>query len=382
MDDDRYSLILESPLDDPGSEPDRRRHYRFAALGAFLLAVAVAAALIVTRRDDAGPAAGGDDVPEMPVGAAGTPGPRLLPMLISTPGGVLMLGGMEPAQDLDGVRYRDVWRYDSASGEWFDLGAPEGPEARVGSAAVYDAGSGLVVLFGGALGGCEYPLCPEIAGDTWVFDPVEGTWEERSPATAPSPRHGHAMTYHAGADRVVLFGGDSGEAWLDDTWIYDTDADAWTRLDLEGSPRRRARQVMTYDAGAGRVVLWGGSVRDEEFTWSLDLESGVWSRHASERFPSSAWDACMVWDPSSGRSILVGGEGYTTEEIAEGVNTTGIRWRREAWAFGVDDGWTMLEAPPEPMAYHGCALDPGSGGLVVWSVAATFVLDPGSGAAR
>lgn len=384
MDHDRFAVILESPLDDPDSEPGRRSHFRWAALVVFLAAVGIAVGLILTGGEDgSGPAAGEEGAAATVAGVPGTPAARLLPRLVTTPGGVLMFGGMEPAQDLDGTRLGDVWRYDSAADQWYDLETPAGPAPRVGEALAYDSQSGVVVLFGGALGSCEYPFCPERAADTWVYDPAANTWEERSPGNAPSPRFGHAMAYDPGTDRIVLFGGDDGTAWVDDIWAYDADSDSWALVGGDDEIWGRAGHVMAYAPEAGGILVWGGYERDDEAIWVLDPASTGWERVAPGTFPAPAWEACLVWDEGIGRAVLIGGEGYTTEEISEGVTTTGIRWRDEVWAFdGEARTWTMLSELPEPLAYHGCAADPGTGAVVVWAGDRAAILDPATGAVR
>ena len=62
----------------------------------------------------------------------------------------------------------------------------------------YDSQRGRVVLFGG------YGDSGGLA-DTWEWD--GSTWVERTPATSPPARSGHAMAYDSQRGRVVLFGG-------------------------------------------------------------------------------------------------------------------------------------------------------------------------------
>ena len=332
MKDDPLSELLSSPLDE--TTPGRSRR-AWLGFGAALLVAALAGtgiALWLTRDSGEGTptttaAAAG---PTTTAGAAsasttttaedstttttaapvaGTPEPRVYSQLVATDSGIFLFGGLEPVPRLNADRFDDVWRYDPATGEWWDVRAPRGPVPRAGAAVAYDAGSGLVVLFGGAVGTCNYPACAEHIDDTWVYDPAANTWEERSPATSPPGRHGHTMAYDAQSDRVVLFGGDTGSAWLGDTWAYDADGDTWVEVTTEEAPWPVAQQAMAYDPSADRIVLWGGAEREESVVWTFDLESATWSSATWDPAPEPASDACLVWDAAAEQMLADRGRG-------------------------------------------------------------------------
>ena len=311
---------------------------------------------------------------------AGFPEDRVYAQLVATDAGIFLFGGLKPVSRLNADRFDDVWRYDPTSGEWWDIQAPRGPVPRAGTAVAYDSGSGLVVLFGGAIGSCNYPVCADHIDDTWVYDPAANTWEERSPDISPPGRHAHAMAYDSQSDRVVLFGGDTGSAWLGDTWAYDADADTWVEVTTEEAPWRVAQQAMAYDPVADRIVLWGGAEREESVVWTFDLESATWSSTTWDPAPEPAWDACLVWDAAAEQMLLIGGEGPTTVQISASITAREVRLRDEVWALDLDAGaWTLLGRLPGPVARHGCADDPESTGVVVWSLDPVLLVDPATG---
>jgi hypothetical protein len=386
MQDDRFDGLLESPLADPDpGRRARRRRLTFLTVGTALLIGAAITVILVAGGDEdeattttGVPGATTSITTTLPSGVAGFPDPRVYSRMVATESGILMFGGLEPLQNLNGMRYADVWRYDPVADQWWDLRTPGGPSPRAGAAVVYDAGSDLVVLFGGAPGNCRYPICPEASAETWVYDPAANTWERRSADPAPSARHGHGLAYDAASDRVVLFGGDSTENWLDDTWSYDTDADAWTEIAAVGDPPpRRALYAMSYDPDADRVLLWGGADWEHTLVWAFDLEGASWEEFEFDPAPAAAWDACLVWDPALRRSVLIGGEGYTVEEIADGVTSTAIRVRDEVWALDLSSGtWEQLQGLSEPTTRHTCTRDPDSGIIVVWTEDGVVEVDP------
>ncbi len=403
MHDDPLAELLSSPLDD--MTPGRGRR-AWLGVGALILIAALGGtgiALWLARGSGEGAttttAAAGPTTTAAGTGAgtttsasanptttttaapvAGTPEPRVYSQLVATDSGIFLFGGLKPVPRLNADRFDDVWRYDPATGEWWDVQTRRGPVPRAGAAVAYDAGSGLVVLFSGAIGSCPYPACSGHLDDTWVYDPAANTWEERSPATSPPGRHGHTMAYDAGSDRVVLFGGDTGSAWLGDTWIYDTDADTWVEVQTADAPWPVAQQAMAYDPVAGRIVLWGGAEREESEVWTFDLESRTWSSVTWDPAPEPAWDACLVWDAAAEQMLLIGGEGPTTVQISASVTAREVRPRDEIWALDLDAGaWALLGRLPGPVARHACAPDPESTGVVVWNLDSVLLVDPATG---
>jgi hypothetical protein len=88
------------------------------------------------------------------------------------------------------------------------------PPSRHGHAMVYDAGRQRVVLFGGRT--IDFG---STFNDTWEYDGT--TWMQRTPATAPSGRARHAMAYDSTHQVTVLFGGTTNfGSILNDTWLW------------------------------------------------------------------------------------------------------------------------------------------------------------------
>jgi hypothetical protein len=104
------------------------------------------------------------------------------------------------------------------------------PPPRAVSPVVYDAKTGLYVVFGGDH--LDYLTC-----DTWVFDAAKRRWSQRHPSAAPPPRANHTLAVKEGV--VTLTGGYRyfnntdymGGQYVDigdGPWRYDIEKDAWT----------------------------------------------------------------------------------------------------------------------------------------------------------
>jgi len=83
----------------------------------------------------------------------------------------------------------------------------------------FHAPSGEVVLYGGDIpySGIGF----KIVGDTWVWN--GRSWMEWKPRHLPGDRMMHAMAFDAGTGRVILYGGVFGARERDDAWQWDGD---------------------------------------------------------------------------------------------------------------------------------------------------------------
>ena len=71
-------------------------------------------------------------------------------------------------------------------------------------------------------------------------------WIELSPTNSPPARSYLAMTYDPASGKVIMFGGDSGTTYLNDTWSFD--GTTWTEIATQSAPPCRAAAQMTYDS--------------------------------------------------------------------------------------------------------------------------------------
>jgi hypothetical protein len=96
-----------------------------------------------------------------------------------------------------------------------------------------------------------------------------------TPLVGPSARYRHAISYDRQSDRVILYGGQTRQAYLSDTWAYDFNTDRWTNLTTPRNPGLRPSGFfMAYDSRVGRIILFGGIVgAGISSTWGFDLSA-------------------------------------------------------------------------------------------------------------
>ncbi len=124
-----------------------------------------------------------------------------------------------------------TWTYSPADNVWKQLALDVQPPQRANSRLVYDPVNKKVVLFGG-------DQLDRLVADTWVFDVVKRTWEERKPKHSPAPRAGHALLWLPKAKKVLLLGGYGYTSTTDyvaslykplpfEAWTFDTMTSEW-----------------------------------------------------------------------------------------------------------------------------------------------------------
>ena len=83
-------------------------------------------------------------------------------------------------------------------------------------------------------GGFTHLQATEIDHETWAFDTVSMNWTQLNP-TGNLHRRSHTMEYDSESEKVVLFGGNTGDDpynYLGDTWVFDYDFNNWTKMPI------------------------------------------------------------------------------------------------------------------------------------------------------
>ncbi|HKZ63032.1 MAG TPA: Ig-like domain-containing protein [Thermoplasmata archaeon] len=147
------------------------------------------------------------------------------------------------------VNYGDTWEYSPPLNTWTQTSVT-GPSPRSKSAIAFDSANGRVVLFGGVSDTAN-------EADTWEYNAVTNAWVQTTPATSPPSMMSYAMAYNSAASRSVLVGLNVVPPQAMRTWAYDAGADLWADRGATFSPAR-FNHAVTYHTGFNRLVLFGG----------------------------------------------------------------------------------------------------------------------------
>jgi hypothetical protein len=205
----------------------------------------------------------------------------------------------------------------------------------------FDTIRGRTVMFGGARADPSTSGAITLLDDTWEWDGA--TWQERTPATRPMARQGHAMVYDDVRGKTLLIGGKaSNDLGLADQCEWD--GTNWTCVTPAITPvshTARSDFALAYDDARRMVVLYGGRTMSGELlndTWEWDGLNWTAPFFLSLPIPDARAGHTLSYDTARKRVVLFGGQ-----------TSTGAA--NDTWEW---DGasWTELHPAPVPVARH------------------------------
>src|SRR5262249_26466132 len=132
---------------------------------------------------------------------------------------------------------------------------------REGHLSVLDTSTRRMVMFGGSSATASL-------NDLWLLTNADGqgasSWTRLSPlGNLPAPRTGVMGGYAASANRMIGVGG-IGSSCFNDTWVLSNasptvGAPLWSLLPVSGlAPPGRDSGASVYDPGSNRLIIFGG----------------------------------------------------------------------------------------------------------------------------
>ena len=217
------------------------------------------------------------------------------------------------------------------------------PSARHGHAAAYDPIRGGMYVFGGFDGAYRNDLSMLLLDSPMEWGPAPTS------GTPPEARDYASLVYDSARDRLVMFGGNDANTYLNDVWELTSlsGTPTWAPLAPAGtppSPRLAHRAI--YDAARDRMLVLGGYDGAENGElWALEFSPTLqWVQLSPGGAPPDPrHSASLVYDSSRDRLLLFGGyDGSTSKD--------------DLWELPLSGGfaWAPLTAPPQaPLARHG-----------------------------
>jgi Galactose oxidase, central domain len=171
-------------------------------------------------------------------------------------------------------------------------------------------------------------------------------------------RRSHTLVYDAARHRMLLFGGigpaEAGGAEADRASLWSFDGSAWSLLSSGGGPSSRNSMAAAFDAGRGRLLVFGGRTGSAPTSPALGdawmWDGTTWSQGPAGA-PSSRFHAAAGYDAARQRIILIGGfDPLTGQELTDQYDFLGTGWTSLAGSvpgggFGpilVSDGTGLL----------------------------------------
>jgi len=200
--------------------------------------------------------------------------------------------------------FDDTWALDLRTLEWRDLSPESRPQARYGSASIFDAAQRRLVQFAG------FTDLSRRFRDTQAFDLAVHRWEDLTPPEGgPRVRCLLTAALHAPSRRMIVYGGQN-NGFLDDLWAFDLAARTWSDLTTQSRPAGRLLASSFVDR-EGRFVVFGGRTELGQVneTWTFDLARGEWSLLAVTERPPERDSAMTAYVEAEERFLVFGGNG-------------------------------------------------------------------------
>ena len=199
-----------------------------------------------------------------------------------------------------------------------------------------------------------------VAGDDGLCW-VEGQWRQIQAVDRPLARTTHATAF-LGQHRVLMFGGETRDSHFgpmrntDDTWLFDTSAEKWERLELSPAPAGRCHQAVAYSPDLDVVLLTGGFRNDSDDiehlldTWYFHVKDRRWEELSGKaQLHEAINDHVLVYHPRLKQFVFVAGSEIMTFDPEE------RRWQHLPRPTVVDESGAELDVHPLPSMIGGYA---------------------------
>jgi N-acetylneuraminic acid mutarotase len=187
---------------------------------------------------------------------------------------------------------------------WTATSTTGAPSIRAYHTAVW-TGSRMIVW--GGYSGSAY------LNDGGQYDPVANAWTATATSGAPSGRVYHTAVWTG--SKMIVWGGNNGP-YLNDGGQYDPVGDSWTATTTTGAPSARVYHTAVWTSS--RMIVWGGDNAISPYYLNdggqYDPVANAWTATTTTGAPSGRQSHTAVWTNS--RMIVWGG--ITTVYLNDG----------------------------------------------------------------
>jgi uncharacterized protein (TIGR03437 family) len=269
------------------------------------------------------------------------PSPRIDAPIAYDPVGrqLFMFGGLDGAGDRN-----DLWAYSVDNNQWSQINPTgQAPSPRHGHTVTFDPVRRRVIVIAGQ--GAVF------FGDAWAYDIQINAWVQLSGNTSgPNPRYGLSAIYDARRDRMVISHGFTSDGRFDDTWALDLKSNSWSDISPNGTrPLRRCLHHAVYVPQSDQMLLYGGCSSGfgpcpQGDLWSFDLAANQWTQIITTVSPAPRQRYGMAFDDHQNRMVLFGGLGGPPLNDTWEYDPVAAVWSQLAPAGDVPSARYRLEA--------------------------------------
>ncbi len=238
---------------------------------------------------------------------------------------LVLVTALGNAGEFIGANEGDTWTFDGTT--WTQRESPNNTTGPVDfSTITYDPAYGQVMTYGGIT---IADNSEAVHTDPWSWD--GSTWQPVTLSPAPGPRVFAASAYDGATGQLVLFGGASTTAALDDTWVLSTHGSSSVTPSRSSGANRQATAVAVSasafpSAGSASAVVLA---RADDFADALAGGPLAAAKHAPLLLTSSgSLDAVTSAEiqrvlPKGGTVYLLGGTSALSDAVANAITAIG-----------------------------------------------------------
>ncbi len=225
-------------------------------------------------------------------------------------------------------------RYNSVTGAWVPVSTTGAPSARVGHIAVW-TGTRMLIWGGRSTGG--------LLNDGALYDPAADQWTALALPNPPGARFGAAGVWTG--DRLLVWGGENEMGGLSTgaqlTFSSGGVPSAWLAMSTTGAPSGGSAGAAVWTGQ--RLLVWGGQSGGAFLGngAAYDPAADSWTAINAANAPSARSSAAFVW---TGQELLI-----FAGQTAAGSASDGAAYNP------VTDSWRPLSAAGSPLARTGPA---------------------------
>jgi N-acetylneuraminic acid mutarotase len=229
-------------------------------------------------------------------------------------GYMYVCGGLDNSLNNLPLNPGDVWRY-NGKGTWtkFTASGSGYGKPRCMHSAVWDSANGRMIIFGGLY--YSTSGSPHYFNDAYeaTFNSTlnQVTWKAFSFTTTPPSIHGMAAGWDATSttDRMVFHGGLSSTAYYSSTYSFVPSSPSLGTISTSSDPSARYRSIFCTDASNG-LYIFGGDTGKAclQDTYLFNFSTNKWTTiSGGTNKPGVRCSGAGAWDSGNSRFILFGG---------------------------------------------------------------------------
>ncbi|MGH2575179.1 MAG: Kelch repeat-containing protein, partial [Ignavibacteria bacterium] len=209
---------------------------------------------------------------------------------------------------------------------WSQIPTTGNPSQRGNISAVYDSRANRMIIFGGRTATANL-------NEIWGLNLNTNVWQNITPGSGqmPAPRFTQNAFFDSLMNRMIIWSGQGAELY-NDVWAFNLNNNSWQQLwpdgNVSGAPLKRYGTAAVFDPINRRVVNFAGFTTSGRFddTWYFQVDSMKWTDKTNSFHPEMRClhSACISQDLQ--KMIVYGGQHNGAFDDIWSLNLNTFTW--------------------------------------------------------